>query len=323
MLPITYDKTRLLVTGANGFVGSALCNKLHQLSVYVRTAVRAGDRSNENNDVVFVSAIDGKTDWNDALSTIDVVVHVAARVHVMNDHEKNTLEVFRKVNTEGTMNLARQAASVGVRRFIYISSIKVNGESTKGRPFTEDDSVNPQDAYAISKYEAEQGLLQIAQQTGMEVVIIRPPLVYGVGVKANFATMLSFVKRGVLLPLGAIHNKRSLVYVENLVSLILRCIDHPAAANQVFLVSDGCDLSTTELLHACAVALGVKSRLLPIPQTWLEACARVLGKKDVMQRLCGSLQVDISKARTLLDWTPSVMVQDGLKRTALELLQGN
>jgi len=206
-----------------------------------------------------------------------------------------------------------------VKRFIYISSVKVNGEHTEiGKPFLEEDAANPQDAYGFSKFEAEQGLLKIAQKTGMEVVIIRPPLVYGVGVKANFASMMLAVKRGIPLPLGAIRNKRSFVYVGNLVSFILCCVDHPSAANQVFLVSDGCDLSTTELLRGCAAALGVKSRLLPVPQRLIELGAAMLGKRDVAQRLCGNLQVDITKARTLLGWTPPVSVADGLKATALD-----
>jgi nucleoside-diphosphate-sugar epimerase len=267
--------------------------------------------------MVVLGAIDGFTDWSAALCEVNVVIHLAARVHMMNDTSVDPLAEFRKVNVAGTLNLAQQAAKAGAKRFIFISSVKVNGEHTElGKPFTEVAAANPQDAYAISKFEAEQGLLQIAQQTGMEVVIIRPPLVYGAGVKANFASMMRVVKRGIPLPLGAIYNKRSFVYVENLVSLILCCIDHSAAANQTFLVSDGQDISTTELLRGCADALGVKARLLPIPQRLIEILAVIIGKREVAQRLCGNLQVDISKARTLLDWTPPISLADGLKATA-------
>jgi UDP-glucose 4-epimerase len=199
----------------------------------------------------------------------------------------------------------------------------VNGERTKlGQPFTEEDTAHPEDAYGLSKLEAEQGLFLIARKTGMKVVIIRPPLVYGDGVKANFASMMRAVKRGIPLPLGAIHNQRSFVYVRNLVNFIRVCMEHPKAANQVFLVSDGHDLSTTELLMRCAQALGVKSRLLPVPQGWLTFCAALVGKGAVAQRLCGNLQLDISKARSLLGWTPPLTVEDGLHETALGLLKG-
>ena len=268
-----------------------------------------------------IASIDADTDWLAALIDVYVVVHLAARVHVMTDHAADSLAEFRQVNVAGTLNLAMQAAEAGVKRFIFISSVKVNGESTEiNQPFTEENAANPQDAYGLSKHEAEQGLLLFTQQTGMEVVIIRPPLVYGVGVKANFASMLRAVKRGIPLPLGAIHNQRSFVYVGNLVSLILRCLDHPAAANQVFLVSDGYDTSTTELLRASALALGVKSRLLPVPQRLIAFATSMLGKRAVAQRLCDNLQVDIAKAQTLLGWKPPVSMADGLKATALNLM---
>jgi nucleoside-diphosphate-sugar epimerase len=310
---------KLLVTGANGFVGRALCAKLIRQGLTVLAAVRE-ETAIENWTPIVIGTIDNATNWSVALSGVDVVIHLAARVHVMHDKAADPLAEFRKVNVDGTLNLARQAASAGVKRFIFISSVKVNGEHTEaGKPFTEEVAANPQDAYGISKLEAEQGLLKIAQETGMEVVIIRPPLVYGAGVKANFASMMHALKRGVPLPLGAIHNKRSFVYVGNLVSMIMRCIDHPAAANQVFMVSDGHDVSTTELLRRCAVALRVKARLLPVPQKLLEFAAALLGKRDVAQRLCGNLQVDITKARTTLGWTPPISVADGLKATALGL----
>jgi nucleoside-diphosphate-sugar epimerase len=310
---------KTLITGASGFVGQALCVALTAQQYYVIAAVRSDIHANGYQTLI-VGHLDGQTDWSLALTDVNVVVHLAARVHVMNDTSVDPLTEFRKVNVVGTLNFARQAAKAGVKRFIFVSSVKVNGEHTEaGKPFDENSVTDPQDAYGISKLEAEQGLLKIAQETGMEVVIIRPPLVYGAGVKANFASMMRAVRRGIPLPLGAIHNKRSFVYVGNLVSMIMCCIDHPAAANQVFMVSDGDDLSTTELLRCCAKAQGVQARLLPVPQKMLELGAALLGKRDVAQRLCGNLQVDITKARTMLGWTPPFSVADGLKATALGL----
>ena len=304
------------MTGANGFIGKSLSLELIMQDFLVRRALRYESSQANDFSQVGVGAIDGETNWSIALCNVDKVIHLAARVHVMNDASADPLAEFRKVNVEGTLNLAGQAAKAGVKRFIFISSIKVNGEHTDlGKPFTEADAANPEDAYGLSKYEAEQGLLLIAQQTGMEVVIIRPPLIYGPGVKANFKSMLHFVKRGIPLPFGIINNKRSFVYLGNLISFIIRCIDHPEAANQVFLVSDGEDLSTTQLLTGCAKALGVKARLLPVPQKIIEFFANLLGKQDMAQRLCGNLQVDISKARHLLNWTPPVSVADGLIET--------
>jgi nucleoside-diphosphate-sugar epimerase len=314
---------KVIVTGANGFLGRPLCAELRLAGHEVLAVARSMNAEIDGFKREIVGSIDSGTDWLAILRNVDVIVHLAARVHVMNDRSLDPLAEFRKVNVEGTLNLARQAALAGIKRFIFISSIKVNGENTSiGSPFTEEGPADPQDAYGISKFEAEQGLFQIAQQTGMEVVIIRPPLVYGPGVKANFASMMQVVKRGIPLPLGAIHNKRSFVYVGNLASLILRCIGHPAAVNQVFLVSDGCDLSTTELLRECADALGVKARLLPVSQRLIEVAATLLGKKDIAQRLCGNLQIDITKANTLLGWTPPISVAEGLKMTTLGLIQG-
>ena len=309
---------KILVTGANGFVGKSLCKALLSQGQALRAVVRVANARADDVEQVVVGSIDAATDWSIALRDVSIVIHLAARVHVMNDSAIDPLAEFRKTNVAGTLHLAKQAAKAGVKRFIFISSIKVNGEQTiKNKPFSETDTANPQDAYSVSKYEAEQGLMRIAEATAMEVVIIRPPLVYGAGVKANFATMMRAVKQGIPLPFGAIHNKRSFVYAGNLVNLILRCVDHPAAANQTFLVSDGQDISTTELLRGCADALGVKARLLPVPQKLVEVCATIIGKRDVAQRLCGNLQVDISKARTLLGWAPPISVADGLKATAL------
>lgn len=310
---------KILVTGANGFVGQNLIKALKQRDVHVVCVGRQLTAPNAN---AFFAVPDftEQTAWQKPLKGCDLVIHLAARVHVMNDKALNPLEEFRMVNVDGTLALAVQAAKAGAKRFLYISSIKVNGEFTElDKPFTAQDAANPQDAYAVSKYEAEQGLLLIARQTGMDVVVIRPPLIYGAGVKANFASMLKAVKRKIPLPLGAIHNKRSFVYVGNLVSLIVCCMDHPAAKNQVFLVSDDHDLSTTELLQECAAALHVQSRLWPVPQSLIKGCATLLGKQSVAQRLCGNLQVDISKTYALLGWKPPVTVADGLKFTALAL----
>ena len=310
-----------LITGASGFVGNSLCIQMLRQGYSIRTAMRSRALPIKNVEVEVVETVDANTDWSIALVDVDIVIHLAARVHIMNDNASDPLAEFRKVNVDGTLNLARQAAKAGVKRFIFISSVKVNGEHTEAdAPFTELDKPHPQDAYGISKLEAEQGLIKIAQETGMDVVIIRPPLIYGAGVKANFASLLSVVKRGIPLPLGVIDNKRSFIYVENLVSFILHCIYHPLAANQTFLVSDGRDLSTTELLKECASAMGVKSRLLPIPQNWLEVGAALLGKRDVAQRLCGNLQVDITKSRELLGWVPPYTVTEGLKAAAQVLI---
>jgi nucleoside-diphosphate-sugar epimerase len=241
-------------------------------------------------------------------------VHLAARVHVMDDQASDPLAEFRRVNVQGTLRLAQQAAQAGVRRFVYISSIKALGEATLvDQPFTEESPAHPSDAYGISKLEAELGLRDLALQTGLEVVIIRPPLVYGPGVKANFAALMRAVQRGVPLPLGAVHNKRSLVSLDNLVDIIVTCLAHPNAANQTFMVSDGLDLSTTALILALAQGAGVNAHLLPAPVWALKAAASLLGKGDAMQRLCGNLQIDITKALTLLHWTPPVTVFEGLR----------
>lgn len=308
----------VLVTGANGLVGRALCVAFAHSGQAVIAAARQTlpDRApNIVNFQVRTLAID--TDWQHGLQGCDAVVHLAARVHVMTDTVADPLTEFRRVNVDGTLNLARQAAAVGVRRFIFVSSIKVNGESTRlGEAFTANDVSSPQNPYSISKHEAEQGLRKLAVETGMEVVIIRAPLVYGAGVRANFQCMMRWLKWGVPLPLGAIQNKRSLVALDNLVDLIITCLNHPNAANQTFLVADGEDLSTPELLRRMAHALGKPARLIPVPTSLLEAGAVLLGQREMVQRLCGSLQVDISKARTLLGWNPPISVDEGLHRTA-------
>lgn len=311
------SKKQVLITGANGFVGRALCAQAVASDLLIKGVVRSPQSLPTNVDTVLISAIDGNTDWRDALTGIDVVVHLAARVHVMNDHSTDPLAEFRNTNVDGTLNLAKQAAQAGVKRFIFISSIKVNGESTLlGQPFHADDIPNPVDAYGVSKREAEDALRHLASETGMDVVIIRPPLVYGEGVKANFYSMMRWLDKGVPLPLGAIHNQRSLVALDNLVDLIITCIHHPAAANQTFLVSDGEDLSTSALLRRMANALNKPARLLPVPACLLEFGTSLLGKRAIAQRLCGSLQLDITKTRQLLLWTPPVSVDKALQKAA-------
>ncbi|MFZ5491988.1 MAG: UDP-glucose 4-epimerase family protein [Pseudomonadota bacterium] len=310
---------RVLVTGGSGFVGSAVLRVLHArggraVVAALRTAyaqVPVGIR------VETVAGLDADTDWSRCVEGVDAVIHCAARVHVLDDAVADPLAEYRRVNVDGTLALARAAAQAGVRRFVFVSSIKVNGEHTApGQPFRADDAPAPDDAYGISKWEAEQGLFALARETGMEVVVVRPPLVYGPGAKGNFAAMMRWVARGVPLPLGAVrHNRRSLVGLDNLVDLIVTCLDHPGAANEVFLAADGEDLSTADLLQRVARAMGRPARLLPVPVWALRAAAASLGKRAMAQRLLGSLQVDGSKARELLGWEPPCRVDEGLKRS--------
>jgi nucleoside-diphosphate-sugar epimerase len=311
------SSVKVAVTGANGFVGRAVCAASKTHGMAVRAICRSSLDVPAGVEGVVISNIDAGTDWQHALTGCHVVVHLAARVHVMQDAATDPLLEFRRVNVQGSLNLARQAAAAGVRRFVFISSVKVNGEATgPGHPFKADDRPAPLDAYGISKMEAEQGLRELAAQTGMQVVIIRPPLVYGPGVKANFAAMMRWLGRGLPLPLGAIANQRSLVALDNLVDLIMTCITHPVAANETFLVSDGEDVSTTELLRRMGRAMGCPARLLPVPASLLKLAATLVGKRDVAQRLCGSLQVDIAKTRQLLGWRPPLTLDQGLKKAA-------
>ncbi|MET3107582.1 nucleoside-diphosphate-sugar epimerase [Oxalobacteraceae bacterium GrIS 2.11] len=311
---------RILLTGASGFVGRSLATSLIDVCTSVRCAVRT-ELDLPGAEIVHVPSIDNLTVWNKELKGIDTIIHCAGRAHIMNELFPSPLHEYRKINVGGTINLARQAVAAGVKRFIFLSSVKVNGEQTlKGQPFTENDLPSPQNPYAISKFEAEKALFDLARETDLEVVVIRPTLVYGCGVKANFFTMLRMVKLGMPLPFGSIENKRSFVYLENLNSLIIRCIDHPKAANQLFLASDGNDLSTTELLRHCGEAMGVSVYLIPIPESWCMLSASLLGQSDAIQRLCGSLQVDISKSKKLLGWNPPISVQAGLQKTVQNLL---
>ena len=312
----------ILVTGATGFVGNALVLRLlldDTTSCVVVAARRENYQWPRRVQPRITGDLDPHTNWSNALVGVSAVVHCAARVHVMADKAANPLDEFRRVNVQGTLNLARQAAAAGIRRFVFVSSIKVNGEATvKGTSFLADDIAAAVDPYGISKLEAEQGLYTIAAQTQMEIVVIRPPLVYGPGVKANFAAMMRWLQRGLPLPLGAIHNQRSLVALDNLVDLIVTCISHPAAANQTFLVADGEDVSTTELLRRMGNVMGCPARLVPVPASLLKLAAAMVGKGDVAQRLCGSLQVDIEKTCRLLDWHPPVSLDEGLRRASIQ-----
>lgn len=311
----------ILVTGATGFVGGALVARLltEDANQSVVVAVRNLDKKWPNQvHPALVKDLSPATDWRKALRGVTTVVHCAARVHIMQDDDSDPLEAYRQVNVRGTLNMASQAAESGVTRFVFVSSIKVNGEETKnGHPFTADDTPAPQDPYGVSKLEAEEGLQQISSETGMEIVIVRPPLVYGPGVKANFASMVRWVSKGVPLPLGNIGNRRSMVALDNLVDLLATCVVHSAAAGQTFLVSDGEDVSTTELLRRTAIAMGKPAHLLPIPEVFLRLGATLLGKRELAQRLCGSLQVDIEKTHRLLNWQPPLTLDQGLKKAVL------
>ena len=310
---------RVLVTGGKGFVARPLSVELYKRGYAAVASVRSpGDEVHGVHQFI-VPSIDQSTNWRIALDGVNVVVHLAARVHIMQQHSSNLHDEFRKTNLYGTLNLARQAAKLGVKRFIYVSSIKVNGEFTlRDQFFTELDVPAPQDSYAFSKLEAELALRELSNETGMEVVIIRPTLIYGVGVKANFLKLISWLKRGLPLPLGRIHNKRSLLGLDNFLDFLLLCIEHPAAANETFLVSDGEDVSTTELLRRMSLFVDKPGLLIPIPSAILNVIFAILGRRDLSQRLIGSLQVDISKARDLLGWDPPNTLDEGLRRMMIE-----
>jgi len=304
---------KALVTGANGFIGRAVIERLRRDGCAVRAAIR------KNSDMLppdverTAGDLHPDRDWSDSLRGVDLVIHLAARVHVMAETAADPLDEFRRVNVDGTISLARSAADAGVRRFVYVSTLKVNGEA--GR-FTETSEAAPADPYAQSKHEAELALRQIAKERRLEVVIIRPPLVYGPGVRANFRALMRAIARGVPLPLGAIRNQRSLIGIDNLVDFIVTCLTHPAEANETFLVTDGEDLSTPDLVRRLAKAMGRPARLFPIPPSVLRFGAALCGRQNIADRLLESLQADISKARTRLSWSPPVGVDEALIRAA-------
>jgi len=308
---------KFLITGANGFVGKPLCTELLRQGQSVRAALRSASKPVDDVEVVISGSIDGRTDWTEALRGVDVAIHLAARVHVMRETAGDPLAEFLEVNLHGTANLAQQAARAGVKRFVYVSSIKVNGEQTSAtQPLTELDKANPQDPYAISKWQAEQALQRIAQETNLEVVIVRPPLVYGPGVKGNFISLLAAIDKGIPLPLASANNARSLVYVGNLVDALIACATHPAAAGQTYLVSDGEDISTALLTEKIANALGRSSRSFHLPPTLLRAVAVLAGRSEQVDRLFGSLRISNKKIRGELFWSPPYTLEQGLRATA-------
>jgi nucleoside-diphosphate-sugar epimerase len=305
------------VTGANGLVGAALCSKLNVSGFEVRGVVRLSHLATLASVTEHVAALnlEAATEWASALAGVSCVIHCAARTHVMHETAGDALAAYRAVNVDGSLRLAEQAAAAGVRRLVYLSSVKVNGEQTAlGAPFLLSNRPAPEDAYGISKWEAEQALWDVSARTGLEVVVVRLPLVYGPGVKGNLARLLKLVRSGVPLPLGAVKNRRSLIGLDNLVDLLIRCVDHPAAAGQTFLVSDGEDLSTPDLIRHMAAAMGRSARLFPMPVSLLRLAGSALGKRAEIDRLVGSLQIDSSHTRRVLGWTPPVSVQEGIRR---------
>jgi UDP-glucose 4-epimerase len=312
---------KILLTGSTGFIGRALDASLSAKNFDVLNIVRALDSNLLG--ASFVANISPALDWSTILRDIDVVIHTAGRVHVMNEDSLDPLKEYRYQNVESTLHLANSAAAMGVKRFIFVSSIKVCGEkSFAGEKFFADSTYEASDPYAVSKMEAEIGLKLIAEKTKLDAVIIRLPLVYGPGVKANFFSMMTWLQRGIPLPLGGvINNRRSFVFIDNLVSMIIACINQPEAANQTFLVSDDEDLSTTALLQRMASALGRPVKLIAVPAALISLGAKLVGRADIAQRLCGSLQMDIKKTRDLLGWSPPVSVNEGLRKTAVHFLK--
>ncbi len=305
-----------LITGSTGFVGRALIKSLNQKGISSLCVIRDNKYINDFERTFEISDLSDNNNWSPILTDIDVIIHCAARVHVMNDKASNPLEEFRNVNTRATLNLAKQASNSGVKRFVFISSIKVGGEiSQVGNPLTEDSEYVPSDPFGLSKYEAEKQLLELAERSEMEVVIIRPTLIYGPGVKANFETMMKWASKPIPLPFGAINNKRSLVSIDNLISFIEVCLTHPNAKNEIFYVNDGNDLSTSELLRKLYKSFTNKTPLIPIPMNLINLLFKLIGKSNYSSRLLCSLQVDISKAKILLNWTPPYSVDESIDKT--------
>ena len=312
----------ILVTGSTGFVGSRVVESARERNWEVISVVRKQIKPLTNRFVV--SSIDSSTDWSRAFDGVDCIVHCAARVHQMNESEQDALAAYRETNMFGTLNLAKQAADAGVKRFVFVSSIKVNGEfNDPNLPFEPNLNNTPQDPYGLSKYEAEVELAKLSKETGLEVVIIRPPLVYGPGVKANFLSMMRLIDKGIPLPFGAIKNQRSFVYLDNLSDLILVCCGHPSAPGHTFLVSDDHDVSTTQLMQTIAQAMGKSPLLIPIPMSWIQLGASVLKKQQIAQRVCGSLKVEIGSTKDILGWEPPVSFEQGIKRTVEAYLKSH
>lgn len=315
MVALEGTRHRILVTGASGFVGRALCTMLQQTGRHCVAALRA-TAPDITVEQQLVGNIGPDTDWRPALKDVDCVLHLAARTHVLDDRSADPFTQYRRINVQGTIQLAQQAATAGVRRLVFLSSVKVNGEATASKPYTEDDAPMPQDAYGITKHEAEQALHRIGGETGIEIVILRPPLVYGAGVKGNFLRLLHLISRGVPLPLASVRNQRSMIFVNNLVDAIVTCMDAPAAAGKTYLVSDGVDVSTPELISKLAAGMNRPPRLLPCPIPLLHAGAAVLGKSAVIARLTGSLTMDSTRVRHELGWQPRYSLDQGLNATA-------
>jgi nucleoside-diphosphate-sugar epimerase len=314
----------ILITGATGFVGCALLEKLQDDPSLgqCHISLRSGSCEDfEPTVCTMVGNINASTDWRDSLVDIDIVVHLAARVHVLNDPDPFPLRAYREVNVDGTLNLLKQSAVAGVKRFIFLSSIKVNGEETMdGNKFSENSTPNPVDPYGVSKFEAEEGLKNFCREVGMEYVIIRPPLMYGPGVKANYQKLLDVIYRGIPLPFACINNRRSMLALGNLVDFLSVALTHPRAANQTFLLSDGEDVSSKELVEKISLAMGKQSRLMPLPVSMLKLIGALFGRSQAVSRLLGSLQIDSRKAREYLNWAPPLTVQEGIALTVKDFL---
>ena len=314
---------RVLITGADGFVGKAVCRRLLESGLPPRAGLRNASlwpalkaATPGLDEFATIGDLGANPDLRLPLDDVSAVVHLAARVHVMRDGAANPLEEYRRTNVNGTKTVALAAVEQGIRRMVFVSTVKVNGESTCGRRFSEDDPPDPQDPYAVSKWETEELLQSIAAKTGLEVVIVRPPLVYGPGVRANFLRLMSLVERGLPLPLPDTNNLRSLIGVENLADCLVRCVTHPGAADHTFMVSDGEDVSTRELVVRLAPLLGRSARFLPVPEVALRLAARLVGKRSAIDRLLGSLEIDSRKVRRTLEWEPPVTLSCGLEATA-------
>jgi len=314
---------RVLVTGASGFVGKVVCRRLIESGYTPRAGLRDAKQwpalrtaTPSLSEFAVLGDIGGNPNLGAALADVSAVVHLAARVHIMRDDASDPFEKYRRINVEGTRAVALAAVEQGVRRMIFVSTAKVNGEATCGKGFSEDDPPDPEGLYAVSKCEAEEVLRFIAAKTGLEVVILRPPLVYGPGVGANFLALMKLVCRGIPMPLPETNNRRSLVGVENLADCLVRCVTHPGAANHTFMVSDGQDVSTRELVIQLARSLGQTARFLPVPEVVLRLAARLVGKRSTIDRLLGSLEINSKKVRRTLEWKPPVTLACGLEATA-------